>query len=63
MDFRLRQKRRRTYNEPGDAHELTFSCYPSLGDAASELSGSSGSRAAADSIGRLCILVRRHVAF
>jgi putative transposase len=27
MDFRVRQKRRHTFNEPGHAHELTFSCY------------------------------------
>jgi putative transposase len=27
MDYRLRKRRRRTYNEPGHAHELTCSCY------------------------------------
>jgi putative transposase len=27
MDHRRRSHRRRTYNEPGHAHELTFSCY------------------------------------
>lgn len=27
MDYRLRQQRPRAYNEPGHAHELTFSCY------------------------------------
>src|SRR5436309_11451682 len=27
MDFRKRLRRRRTFNEPGDAHELTFSCF------------------------------------
>lgn len=27
MDYRKRQHRRRQYNEPGHAHELTFCCY------------------------------------
>jgi putative transposase len=27
MDWRLREKRRPTVNEPGHAHELTFSCF------------------------------------
>ena len=27
MDYRKRQHRRRSYNEPGHAHELTFCCY------------------------------------
>lgn len=27
MDYRTRQSRRRRYNEPGHAHELTFTCY------------------------------------
>jgi putative transposase len=27
MDWRKRSGRRRTFNEPGHAHELTFSCY------------------------------------
>ena len=27
MDFRKRQQRPRGYNDPGHAHELTFSCY------------------------------------
>ena len=27
MDFRQRLQRPRAYNEPGHAHELTFSCY------------------------------------
>jgi putative transposase len=27
VEYRKRQRRRQTFNEPGDAHELTFSCY------------------------------------
>lgn len=27
LDYRKRQRRRQTFNVPGDAHELTFSCY------------------------------------
>ena len=27
MDYRKRKRRRHTFNVPGDAHELTFSCY------------------------------------
>ena len=27
MDYRKRKRRRHTFNAPGDAHELTFSCY------------------------------------
>ena len=27
MDYRKRKLRRHTFNVPGDAHELTFSCY------------------------------------
>src|SRR5436305_14644540 len=27
MDWRLREKRRSSVNEPGHAHELTFSCF------------------------------------
>jgi putative transposase len=27
MDHRIRAGRRRSFNEPGHAHELTFTCY------------------------------------
>src|SRR5262245_27684694 len=27
MDWRLRSRRRKSYNEPGHVHELTFSCF------------------------------------
>jgi len=48
MDYRKRKRRRHTFNVPGDAHELTFSCCHGLREhAASESNGCSGNRAAA----------------